>query len=200
MLMLVVLWCILLESHLCYLILDLKWTFVFLSLSLSLCEIAFIFNSDMFVLHLTISSNFAIWLDLIPLISYNWSLTFFFSQNKSHTYNFTTIPKRHLNPNPKKRSTKSFNEKIPRKASPLWAGRFPIHQPHQGQPTGTHPEKKTQFSSSCSSKATALKKLPDPGVEDHAPKRRKSIVTRPQNAWSRFAVFFLMGEINVDNT
>ena len=103
-------------------------------LSLSLCEIAFIFNSDMFVLRLTISSNFAIWLDLIPLISYNWSLTFFFSQNKSHTYNFTTIPKRHLNPNPKKNPPKSFNQEIPREFHPFGRVGFQSINPTRANP------------------------------------------------------------------
>ena len=128
---------------------------------------------------------------------------FFFLPKQSHTHNFTTIPKRHLNPNPKKIPPKSFTPPL----GPKFNQPSTIHQPitnpsptHQLPYHPYHPEKKTQFSSSCSSKATALKKLPDPGVEDHAPKRRKSIVTRPQNAFrvdSRMSFCFRMGEIDV---
>lgn len=121
------LWCILLESHLCYLILDVIWTFVFLSLSLSMWDrLPFQFwHLCLFVLHLTISSNFEIWLDLIPLISYNWSLASFFLPKQSHTHNFTTIPKRHLNPNPKKIPPKSFTPPL----GPKFNQPSTIHQP-----------------------------------------------------------------------
>lgn len=45
------------------------------------------------------------------------------------------------------------------------------------------PAKKAQApTSSRSSKETAPRKLPDPGVDSHAPNTRRSMVTRPQNA------------------
>ena len=105
------------------------WCYMDICLSLSLSmwdRLPFQFwHLCLFVLHLTISSNFEIWLDLIPLISYNWSLASFFLPKQSHTHNFTTIPKRHLNPNPKKIPPKSFTPPL----GPKFNQPSTIHQP-----------------------------------------------------------------------
>ena len=172
------------------------WCYMDICLSLSLSmwdRLPFQFwHLCLFVLHLTISSNFEIWLDLIPLISYNWSLASFFLPKQSHTHNFTTIPKRHLNPNPKKIPPKRFSH-------PLWGQSLTSHQPstnpsptHQLPYHPYHPEKKTQFSSSCSSKAHRTQEAPRPrSWRPCAQEKEKHRDKTPKCLPSRFADVFL---------